>query len=176
MRIRRLNTIIAAAALTTAALAGCGDGGDTATEDVTVTDEAELTPTDEAERTLTDEAEQTPTDEAEQPGVGEEGEGGAAQEELEVGSDVDVTGEVAEVLSPEAFTLGGDEIGEDPILVIGATGSADVNQGDTVQVSGTVVTFSVVGTEEEFDIDIIDQEFEDFEGDPAIQAESVTVQ
>lgn len=160
MRTRRMNTIIAAAALATATLTGCGDDADTVAEDATVPDEAE----------------ETVTEETEQPGVGEEGEGGAAQDELEVGQDVSLTGEVAEVLSPEAFTVGGDEIGENPILVVGANVPADLAEGDTADISGTVVLFTVPGYEEDLDLDLIDQEFEDFDGDPAIQAESVTVQ
>jgi hypothetical protein len=41
-------------------------------------------------------------------------------------------------------------------------------------VSGTVKEFQVPGYEQDLDLDLIDQEFEDFDGDPAIQANSVT--
>lgn len=117
-----------------------------------------------------------PTEQEEQPGVGEEGQGGAAQESLEdrLGQQVQLTGEIATILSPNAFTLGGDEIGENPILVVGADVPADLQPGEQVEVSGTVKVFQVPGYEEDLDLDLVDQEFEDFDGDPAIQAESVT--
>ena len=43
-----------------------------------------------------------------------------------------------------------------------------------MRVSGTVKEFQVRGFEEDVDLDLVDQEFEDFDGDPAIQANSVT--
>ncbi len=59
---------------------------------------------------------------AEQPGLGEQGQGGAAQESLEgrIGQQVQLTGEIATIIAPHALTLGGDDIGENPILVVGA--------------------------------------------------------
>lgn len=112
----------------------------------------------------------------EQPGVGEQGQGGAAQENLEgrVGQQVQLLGEVATIIAPNALTLGGDEIGENPILVVGANIPPGVTQGAQVRVSGIVKIFQVPGYEEDLDLDLIDQEFEDFDGDPAIQASSVT--
>ncbi len=109
-------------------------------------------------------------------GIGEQGQGGAAQGSLEgrYGQQIQVTGEVATIISPEAFTIGGDEIGENPILVVGANMPAGLTSGETVRVSGTVKEFQVPGYEEDLDLDLIDQEFEDFDGDPAIQANSVT--
>jgi hypothetical protein len=116
------------------------------------------------------------TEQTEQPGVGEEGAGGAAQESLEgqFGQQVQLTGEVAEIIPPNAFTLGGDAIGENPVLVVGADVPAGLAAGDRVQVSGTVKQFQVPGYEADLDLDLVDQEFEDFDGDPAIQADSVT--
>lgn len=113
---------------------------------------------------------------AEQPGLGEQGEGGAAQESLEgrVGQQVQLTGEVATIIAPHALTVGGDDIGENPILVVGANIPSGLSQGETVRVSGTVKEFQVPGYEKDLDLDLIDQEFEDFDGDPAIQADSVT--
>ncbi len=111
-----------------------------------------------------------------QPGIGDQGEGGAAQESLEgrLGQRIQVTGEVATIISANAFTIGGDEIGENPILVMGANMPAGLTAGETVRVSGTVKEFQVPGWEQDLDLDIIDQEFEDFDGDPAIQADSVS--
>jgi hypothetical protein len=113
---------------------------------------------------------------AEQPGLGEQGQGGAAQESLEgrIGQQVQLTGEVATIIAPHALTLGGDDIGENPILVVGADIPPGLTQGETVRVSGTVKEFQVPGWEQDLDLDLIDQQFEDFDGDPAIQAASVT--
>ncbi|TFV53667.1 hypothetical protein E4P41_20835 [Geodermatophilus sp. DF01-2] len=93
--------------------------------------------------------------------------------ELALGETVTVNGEVSEVISPNAFTVGGEEIGENPILVVGAEVPA-LEEGAEVQVAGTVVEFQVIGFEEDLDLDLVDNEFEDFDGDPAIQATSVT--
>lgn len=111
-----------------------------------------------------------------QPDLSEQGQGGAAQEDLDgkLGQRVQVTDEVATIISPNAFTIGGDEIGENPILVIGANLPPGLVEGQQVRVSGTVKEFQVRGYEEDFDLDLVDQEFEDFDGDPAIQADSVS--
>ncbi|HEX2262713.1 MAG TPA: hypothetical protein VHH52_02980, partial [Pseudonocardiaceae bacterium] len=110
-----------------------------------------------------------------QPGLGEQGQGGAAQESLEgrIGQQVQLTGEVATIIAPHALTLGGDDIGENPILVVGAniprsyTGRNRPGQRHRQE-------FQVPGWEQDLDLDLIDQQFEDFDGDPAIQAASVT--
>lgn len=103
------------------------------------------------------------------------GQGGAAQEAIEdrIGETVNLNGEVATVISPNAFTVGGDEIGENPILVVSAATSG-IAEGDTVKITGEVIRFSVPGVEEDLDLDIVDNEYEDFDGDPAIQATQVT--
>lgn len=94
--------------------------------------------------------------------------------ELALGETVTVNGEVSEVIGPNAFTVGGEEIGENPILVVGAQ-VPTLEEGAEVQVAGTVVEFQVLGSEEDLDLDLVDNEFEDFDGDPAIQATSVTM-
>jgi hypothetical protein len=141
-------------AMAVVALVACGG-------DETIRDPGELNP---------------PVAVTEQPGLGEQGQGGAAQEDLEgkLGQQVQVTDEVATIISPNAFTIGGDEIGENPILVVGANLPPGLVAGQQVRVSGTVKEFQVRGYEEDFDLDLVDQEFEDFDGDPAIQANSVT--
>ena len=95
-------------------------------------------------------------------------------EELALGETVTVNGEVSEVIGPNAFTVGGEEIGDNPILVVGAQVPA-LEEGAEVQVAGTVVEFQVLGYEEDLDLDLVDNEFEDFDGDPAVQATSVTM-
>lgn len=106
--------------------------------------------------------------------VGETG-GELSQEALagRIGEKVTVTGEVAEVLNANAFTLGGDEFGENPLLVVNAKPTS-LRAGEQVRVSGEVIRFSVPGIEEDFDLDLVDDEFEDFDGDPALRAASVT--
>ena len=42
-----------------------------------------------------------------------------------------------------------------------------------MRVDGQVVRFSVTGVDEDLDIDIVDNEFEDFDGDPVVQATSI---
>ncbi|MBY3552614.1 hypothetical protein [Modestobacter lapidis] len=69
--------------------------------------------------------------------------------------------------------MGGEEIGENPILVVAADVPA-LAEGDEVTVAGTVAEFQVAGFQEDLDLDLIDNEFEDFDGDPAIAATSVT--
>lgn len=95
-------------------------------------------------------------------------------EELALGETVTVNGEVSEVIGPNAFTVGGEEIGDNPILVVGAQ-VPELEEGAEVEVAGTVVEFQVLGYEEDLDLDLVDNEFEDFDGDPAIQATSVTM-
>lgn len=111
-----------------------------------------------------------------QPGVVDLGRGRASQDALEgrFGQQVRVTGEVATIISPNAFTIGGDEIGENPILVVGTIMPLGIEAGERVQVTGTVKEFQVPGYEQDLDLDLIDQEYEDFDGDPAIQADSVS--
>lgn len=110
------------------------------------------------------------------PPVGEAtGQGGLSQEALQgrIGQTLTVNGEVATKVDTNAFTLGGDEIGENPVLVISAT-APKVDERDTVRVTGKVIRFSVPGVETDLDLDIVDNEFSDFDGDPALQATAVT--
>lgn len=50
--------------------------------------------------------------------------------------EVRITGEVRQMLSMYAFTLG--ESAEDEVLVVAEDGASDVQEGDTVEVAGTV--------------------------------------
>jgi hypothetical protein len=152
MTVRYAAGVVAMAVLP---LVACGSG------DETIRNPAELNP---------------PAVVTEQPNLNEQGQGGVAQENLEgrLGQQVRVTGEVATIISPNAFTIGGEEIGENPILVVGANLPPSLVEGQRVRVSGTVKEFQVRGYEKDFDLDLVDQEFEDFDGDPAIQANSVT--
>jgi hypothetical protein len=105
--------------------------------------------------------------------------GGVQEDDLEdrVGDRVEVTGQVNRLIAPYAFTLGGGEgFGVNPVLVVTRADLPDgLDQGDTVTVAGTVTEFEVAGYEADLDVDLVDDEFEDFDNDPAIQASSVTV-
>jgi hypothetical protein len=50
-----------------------------------------------------------------------------------------------------------------------------LEEGAEVQVAGIVVEFQVLGVEEDIDLDLVDNEFDDIDGDPASQATEVTV-
>lgn len=157
-RTTRTRAAIAAIALGVLPLAACGNDDTADAADVG----GEVVTTDIVEET-------------DQPGVGDEGDGGAAQDSQgRIGEQVELTAEVAALLPPDALTVGGDTIGENPILVVGADVPAGLTEGDTVMITGTVIEFQVPGYEEDLDLDLVDQEFEDFDGDPAIQATAVT--
>ena len=87
------------------------------------------------------------------------GQGGLSQDALEdeIGQTVTVTGEVATLIETHAFTLGGDQIGEDPVLVFSGN-EPQVGEGDTVTVTGKVIRFSVPGVESDLDLDLVDDE------------------
>ena len=110
-------------------------------------------------------------------GPGDGGQGGAAQDSLDdrVGQEVTLRGEVAEMVGPNAFTVGGDTVGENPVLVVSAD-APGVRVGDTVRLTGTVIRFSVTGVERDLDLDLVDDEFADFDGDPAVRATTVRKQ
>lgn len=118
-------------------------------------------------------------------GVGEDEEEALGEEEQEqpdlVGQTVTVSGEVTSVIAPTGFTISGEEdeelgeLGEQNtsgVLVVGAQ-EFGITEGDVVQVVGEVALFRVVDFETELGIDLDDELFEDFEGQPALIAASV---
>lgn len=54
-----------------------------------------------------------------------------------VGETVTLSAEVTDVLSPRSFELAGDDWGDDSLLVL-TQQQADVQEGDVIQVTGTV--------------------------------------
>lgn len=88
---------------------------------------------------------------------------------------MELTGELREVISPHAFTLGGDRPGENPVLVVARTVPDDLLPGMTVQVGGTVKTFEIAGYEADLDLDLEDGEYRDFDQEPAVLANTVDV-
>lgn len=92
------------------------------------------------------------------------------------GETVEISAQVAEVVSAEVFTLAGDEPGIRPLLVAHEEPVAGVAEGDPVTVSGTVHrTFDITNVEEEVSVDLDDALFEDFEAEPYIEATDVEV-
>lgn len=90
-----------------------------------------------------------------------------------IGQEVTVSAEVNEVLGPEAFVMAGGDVPD--LLVIGATGTTPVEEGDVVKVTGEVIEFVVLDIEEEFGLDLDDELFVDYEDEHAIVASSVEV-
>lgn len=156
IRVRRtFTTALAAAALVALPLTGCGDtAADTASSSTSAAESS------------------SPSTDEGGSGIGESGEGGAADSKLDgkVGQEVSFMAEVEKMIEPNALIVGGEEIGENPILVVGADLPQDVKVGDTVQVRGTVAKFDLVGFEDQLGIDLVDNEFADYDGGLAIQA------
>ena len=107
-----------------------------------------------------------------------------------VGEDVAVGGEVREIISPHAFTVGQHGFFGPDLLVVtkepladptGRSGSRPVLEGDAVTVAGDVRRFDRAAVERDLGIDLR-REFDSFvgddlvarRGDPALRAESVT--
>ncbi|MFI7584955.1 hypothetical protein ACH9DO_14320 [Kocuria sp. M1N1S27] len=83
--------------------------------------------------------------------------------------DVTVTAEVNETLTPDAFTIGADV---DPLLVIETDESIPpVDPGQEVEVTGTVEEiFEIVVVEEDWGLDLDDEMFAVYEGEPYLVA------
>lgn len=165
---------VVAAALLALPLSACATGVQ-ATPDAGVIQNPPVSPEDaeEQEELLEDQAGDRADDDQ---GLEEDPESGFSQEVLAglVGQQVDLAAEVTRVVGPNAFTLGGREVGEEPVLVVVAEAPVGLAIGDVAQVSGTVVELDVVAAEEALGIDL-HEDAEEFEGDAAIQASSVAV-
>lgn len=98
-----------------------------------------------------------------------------------IGQTVTVSGEVAEVIGPQTFSIGAqDEAGGGTLLVVGAQPLAEIvaedeeiAAEDVVGVSGTVREFDIPAIEEEIGADLDDAALAEFEGNPAIVANNV---
>lgn len=107
-----------------------------------------------------------------------------------VGEDVAVGGEVREIISPHAFTVGQLGFFGPDLLVVTKepltaptrrSGSRPVLEGDDVTVSGGVGKFDIASFERDLDINLrrefdsfVGDDLEERRGDPAVRAESVT--
>lgn len=86
--------------------------------------------------------------------------------------EVAVSGTVEQVVSRNAFTLGGDGVAD--LLVISAEGNEEVQQGDTVKVTGTAhATFDLPAVEDDIGRDLDDAQFEEWDQGPYVAADQV---
>lgn len=91
-----------------------------------------------------------------------------------VGQQVTVSAEVNEILTERAFTIAGESIGLDPLLVIAAQSGVTVTEDSAVAVTGTVQqAFDLAAVEAEYGFDYDDALFAEYDGEPYIVAETV---
>lgn len=89
-----------------------------------------------------------------------------------VGKRVSVQGEVSEVLSPHALTLGGDNPSGDDLLVLGRDVKSSLSQpydGAVVLVTGTVQAFKPSRAKQQYGAAFDSELFQPFQGKPAIR-------
>lgn len=147
-------------------LAGCGDtAGDedgTSVEDVQEADEQAQVGTDE-------EGAQYAYD-------GPYDSGYADQQDSLVGEEVTVSAEVDEVLDDTSFTIAGGDSGVAPLLVVDAVTGTAVEEGQGVDVSGTVqLSFDVASVEERLGVDLDDDAYSAVVGQTYLEASAVDV-
>lgn len=83
-----------------------------------------------------------------------------------------VSGTVEKVVGQDAFTLGGDGVAD--LLVVSAQGDQQVQEGDTVRVTGTAhATFDLPGVEDDVGRDLDDATFEEWDQGPYVVADRV---
>jgi hypothetical protein len=101
-----------------------------------------------------------------------------------VGTTATVSGEVNDLVAPNAFTIGGEDfLGTDELLIVGAKqlpnivegveGEVEVGEDDIVQVTGTIREFNVADIEDELGYGLDDAVFEEFAGEPVVVAKNV---
>jgi hypothetical protein len=93
------------------------------------------------------------------------------------GRTVTVSGEVGERITPPdspvfGFILAGEDL-EEGVLVLQRPGVQAVEEGELVQVTGTVVRFILAEVEAELGEDLDDELFNEFEGHVALIADAV---
>lgn len=85
-----------------------------------------------------------------------------------VGQQVTISGEVSRTLSPETFAIAGPA---DPMLVVEEQEIPAVDEGQTVEITGTMQeSFSVAEVEEQLGVDLEDELYADFEGENYVTA------
>ena len=100
----------------------------------------------------------------------------AEDTEALIGQTVTIRSDALEVIEPASFTVGDDEFfGGEEILVINASGEIfELPEDDTeVQITGEVAEFVFADIESEYDLDLDPDLYVDYEGQPAIIAQSL---
>ncbi len=137
-----------------------------------------------------EEAEGTDGEESERPRVGVTLSDVSQNPEEFIGADVTVSGEVGDLVGPQAFTIGGEEfLGTDELLILGAEELPEIVTGvdeeflenepeivgtdDIVQITGTVGQLEVNALEDDFGSDIDEDLFAEYEDEPFIVAEEI---
>lgn len=95
-----------------------------------------------------------------------------------IGQTVTVRSEPLRKISPNTFTINDEQFfGSEPILVVNASRAPIVlPEGDTeVQVTGKVAKFVVADLEREFDLDLQPEVYVEYEGKPALIAQSIAL-
>jgi hypothetical protein len=93
-----------------------------------------------------------------------------------IGKTVTVSSKVAEVLSPNAFTLDDQElIGGKELLVVGAIPAGSIDEGKTVRVTASIRQFVIAEIERDFDLDLQPELKVEYEGKPVAIAQSIQI-
>lgn len=93
-----------------------------------------------------------------------------------VGEDVELVGEVGEIVSPVAFTVTTEDSAVPPLLVVHEPEAAAVEVGSTVQLAGTLhEAYNVPTVEEELGQDPGPEVLASYDGQPFVNATAVDV-
>lgn len=94
-----------------------------------------------------------------------------------VGQEVTVSADVTETLSDDTFVIaGGPDTTVDPLLIVENQEIPPLDVGQAVKLTGTVKqAFDVAVAEEELGIDLEDELYEDYAGDPYLSVTSAEV-
>lgn len=94
-----------------------------------------------------------------------------------IGKTVTVTSKIAEVISPNAFTLDDQEfIGGKELLVVGAIPTASsIDEGKTVRVTASIRQFVIAEIERDFDFDLQPELEVEYEGKAVAIAQSIQI-
>lgn len=92
-----------------------------------------------------------------------------------VGREITATGYVSDILTPVAFRIAGERFEGPGILVVGADELSTLDDGDLVQVVGTVRWFKTEAFARDLGVTLDPVTFQEFEGGVAVAAQRVTV-